>query len=284
MAKILLASCTDLPTGEPGDHLIDAALKARGHEVGWSPWDDPATDWAAADLVTTRATWDYPGRHEEFLAWVRSVEDSTRLLNGAAIIEWNSDKAYLRDLTEHVRAIETELVDRANLASGLELAFEQWGTVVIKPRVGGGGAGVVVADALDDPRLDELGEGPFVVQPLVDSVRTRGEISIFLFGGEPVAQVDKLPGGTEIRVHEEYGGSSQAAELDRIAADVAMVALEAAQHRTGTPLRYARADLMQWHEGWAISELELIEPSLYLEQVPGNAEHFAAQIDAALGD
>jgi hypothetical protein len=32
---------------------------------------------------------------------------------------------------------------------------------------------------------------------------------------------------------------------------------------------------MWWEDAWAVSELELIEPGLYLDIHPGNAETFA---------
>ena len=42
-----------------------------------------------------------------------------------------------------------------------------------------------------------------------------------------------------------------------------------------TDLSYARVDLMRWQDGWAVSELELIEPGLYLDIAPANAGRFA---------
>ena len=45
-------------------------------------------------------------------------------------------------------------------------------------------------------------------------MRTVGETSVYVFGGRAAAQVDKRPGGDEVRVHEEYGGSSVAVPLD----------------------------------------------------------------------
>ena len=94
---VLIATFDGLPDGEPGFEALDAALKARDIDFAWAIWDDPSVDWAAADLVAVRSTWDYALRPAEFLAWTRSL-DQSRLLNGADVFEWNHDKAYLTDL------------------------------------------------------------------------------------------------------------------------------------------------------------------------------------------
>ena len=41
---------------------------------------------------------------------------------------------------------------------------------------------------------------------------------------------------------------------------------------------YARVDLLRWQGDLAVSELELIEPGLYLDLAPQNAEAFAAHV------
>ena len=158
-------------------------------------WDDPAVDWAAAELVAVRSTWDYHRRTAEFLAWARAVESRTRLLNGAELFAWNADKAYLVGLADDVPCVPTVLLDDRTLVTGLAEAAERWGTVVIKPRVGASGIGVVVVTGPEDERLQMLAPAPWVVQPLVESVRTVGETSVYVFGGRAVSQVDKRAGG-----------------------------------------------------------------------------------------
>ena len=114
-----------------------------------------------------------------------------------------------------------------------------------------------------------------MVQPLVESVRTVGETSIYVFGGRATSQVDKRPGGDEVRVHEEYGGSSAAVPLDPERAALAEHAVAWVGERFGRAPAYARIDLMRWQDAWVVSELELIEPGLYLDVDPTIAEPFA---------
>jgi glutathione synthase/RimK-type ligase-like ATP-grasp enzyme len=115
-----------------------------------------------------------------------------------------------------------------------------------------------------------------VVQPLVESVREEGEVSVYVLGGEVVSQAQKVPAAGEIRVQERYGGSTRAVEVSDEAADVARRAVSAAKRLLGETLDYARVDQMRGPDGTLlVSELELTEPGLYLEVLPHNADAFA---------
>ncbi|MBZ0221653.1 MAG: hypothetical protein K8F35_01370 [Dokdonella sp.] len=74
------------------------ALRAAGAEVGFVGWDDPAVDWAGFDVAVLRSTWDYTKRPGEFLAWAQATAASTRPLNSAEVLRWNTDKHCLAQL------------------------------------------------------------------------------------------------------------------------------------------------------------------------------------------
>lgn len=281
MTLVLLATFSLCPDGEFGGEVLVPALEARGLDARWEIWDDPAVDWSAADAVAVRSTWDYHRRLPEFLEWAHAVEKQTTLLNGAEMFAWNADKAYLADLGEFP-VVPTELLDDSILVAGLQAAVDRYGEVVIKPRTGAGGVGVVVASSVRDFRLEGLTAGPWIVQPLVPSVRTEGEFSVYVFDGGAVSQVDKLPAGEEIRVHELYGGGSQPGWLTAESARLAEMAVEYAGDRFGSVPSYARVDMMRFEGALAVSELELIEPGLYLDVMPANADPFAETVKAAL--
>ena len=288
MPSVLLATCTTWPTGEPGADALDAALAARSIDARWASWDDEDVDWAAADLVAVRSTWDYTQRAAEFLAWARRVDTATALLNGAEVFAWNHDKSYLAGL-DGVPAVPTRTADTV---AELAAAVAEFGTSVVKPRVGAGGGGVIVVEDPADPRLGTVVQshpelppsgGPWIVQPLVASVRTEGETSVFVLDGTPVSQVDKLPAGEEIRVHEHFGGESRPVSLRHEAADLAVAALKAVEG-VGGPLDYGRVDMLRLADGTlAVGELELIEPGLYLDVLPANAEPFADLVVRRIG-
>ncbi len=275
VSDVLLVTCALLPDGEPGGGLLVDALARRGVAARWAVWDDADVAWADAGLLAVRSAWDYHRRCPEFLAWARRAAESTAVLNGPEVFAWNADKSYLVELADLVPTVPTALLDDATLVPGLRAALERWGTVVLKPRTGAGGVGVVVAASLTDERLEGLSAAPWVVQPLVESVRTTGETSVYVLGGGAVSQVDKEVGADEIRVHELYGGRSRPVPLDAEAAVLAEDAVRAAAGLLDADLSYARVDLMRWQDRWAVSELELIEPGLYLDSEPANAERFA---------
>ena len=131
-----------MPDGEEwaGTNHLLPALSERGIDGRWVVWDDPAVDWSES-LVAVRATWDYEQRREEFLAWARSLP---RMLNSAAVFEWNTDKAYLTQLADAgVPVVPTVVVERSEDLLGAVAGF---GHAVVKPCVGAGGRGVVVLD------------------------------------------------------------------------------------------------------------------------------------------
>jgi len=261
---VLLVTCRDWPTGEPGAPVLDAALAERGVSSRWVCWDDPDVDWGAS-LVAVRSTWDYDAHREEFLAWAASVP---RLMNGVGAFAWNTDKAYLVELAAAgLPTVPTIVVDSEEALAPAVATFDQ---AVVKPAVGAGGRGVVIAGET------EHGPGPWVVQQLVSSVRTEGEYSVFVLGGEPVSMVRKLPSADEIRVHEHYGGTTVAAVPTDEAARLARRTVEVAEKVLGSRLDYARVDQLRLADGvLAVSELEITEPGLYLEELPVNGAAFA---------
>jgi glutathione synthase/RimK-type ligase-like ATP-grasp enzyme len=280
--RVLLATFCLCPEGEDGGAALVEALAARGVEATWAVWDDPSVDWTGADLVAVRATWDYHRRLAPFLAWARDVEAGTTLLNGVDTFVWNHDKGYLLELGTRVPVVPSEPAPDDDLLGGLSRALARWGTVVVKSRIGASGVGLVVADRTDDPRLAGLTAGPWLVQPLVESVRTRGETSVVVLAGQPVTQVDKVPATGEVRVHEEYGGRSVAVPVGAATGALARRALAAAEDLLGHPLDYARVDLMELDGELVVSELELIEPGLYLDLAPAAAAPFADLVVARL--
>src|SRR5437879_5387399 len=93
---VIFATCAELPDGDEDAPFLDAALASVGVPARWQSWTDDDADWSAG-LVVLRSTWDYAARRGEFLAWARSVP---RLVNPYDLVEWNTDKAYLVELSD----------------------------------------------------------------------------------------------------------------------------------------------------------------------------------------
>jgi hypothetical protein len=280
MADVLLVTCADLPDGEPGGKLLVEELAARGFDARWVSWDDPSVDWVRARMVAVRSAWDYDQRRDEFLAWARSVGPG--LMNGAEVFAWNTDKAYLVHLDEtDLPVVPTVAVEEE---VDLAAAVARLAPAVVKPRVGAGGRGVEIFRSAAD--RSAAVPCPWVVQPLVESVRSEGETSVFVLGGDVVSQVRKLPAGEEIRVHEKFGGSTVAVPVASEAAQLAIETVRTAEYLVGAALPCARVDLMRLPASYggtlAVSELEVTEPGLYLDVVPANAEAFAVTVEQLL--
>ena len=271
--EVLLATCALVPDGETDGHLLVDALAERGVSAAWAVWDDPAVDWAAVRLVAVRSTWDYHRRLAPFLAWARDLP--APLLNGVETFAWNADKGYLEQLADLVPTVPSRRVDDAGLVAALQRAVADYGTAVIKPATGAGGHGVCVIERWDDPRLIDLAAGPWILQPLVGSIRTHGESSVYVLDGVAVGQVDKHPGADDVRVHGAHGGRSEVVALDEERARLAVEAVAAVAELLGTAPAYARIDQLRWEDRWCVSEVELIEPGLYLDLLPANADRFA---------
>ena len=271
---VTLATDADHPDGETGGDLLVEAFAARGATARWVRWDDPAA--LDADVVAVRSTWDYILRLEEYLAWTRRAADRTRLVNPAEVLAWNTDKGYLVGLAgTGVPVVPTRLVEGQVDIDG---AVADWGTAVVKPRVSAAGHGVTVVDAGSDPWAP--GGATWLVQPLVASIRDAGEPSLFVLGST-FAQARKVPGPGEIRVQPRFGGRTVDVPVEAEAREVAVAAMDAATALAGARPAYGRVDLMRLDDGvLAVSEVELVEPGLYLDVQPGNAAGYA---DAVLG-
>ena len=98
MPSVALATCREFPLLDDEDRLLLPALAALGIDAMPAVWTDDTVDWASFDAVVLRETWDYSGDRPAFLAWVHRVAAVSQLLNPASVVEWNTDKRYLRDL------------------------------------------------------------------------------------------------------------------------------------------------------------------------------------------
>ena len=170
----------------PARRSSTRVLADRGIDARWVRWDDPDVDWAAADLVAVRSTWDYVAPARRVPApGPGEVEAATRLLNGADVFAWNVDKAYLAGL-QRPRAGPAGRPDRA----GRRPRRDRRRRTPVRQRRGqaaGRRQRGRRASWPTDPTTSRLETactaGPWVVQPLVESVRTEGETSVFVLDG-----------------------------------------------------------------------------------------------------
>lgn len=288
--RIVLASCRDLPDGDGDDAGLVAALRKRGLHARWLPWDDPRTE--RADLVILRATWDYAARREDFLAWTRRVPN---LLNAPRVVEWNSDKHYLRDLA----AAGIPVLESVFFEPGETATLPVAGELVVKPAVG---AGSVDTRRFADPgaALDHaetlLAAGRGVLAQPYDARVEAGETAMVFLGGEQSHAFRKgpilPPGGRPPRMDssDSYAEETLApAEPDFEMWEIGHRALDAASALLGVPRNeflYARVDLIGGLGEAVLLELELVEPALGWRQLDERTRElrqrrFALQVESA---
>lgn len=275
------------------DYVIDDAiaveeLERRGWDARQIPWTDATVDWGAFDGIIVRTTWDYHHQPGRFLdALDRIAAANPRLANDHALIRWNLDKRYLRELSERGVPIVPSVWGQGGDATTFAALFQtlQADEIVVKPTVS--------ANAMDTMRLRApltaetaadlvrtFAGRHWFAQPFLHAILTEGEYSAFFFGGQYSHCITKVPATGDFRVQEEHGGIITGVPIPSEVASVAasvMAALDTA------PLQ-ARVDLARCADGHlALMELELIEPSLYFRTHPDAARNFADAVEAWLG-
>jgi glutathione synthase/RimK-type ligase-like ATP-grasp enzyme len=179
-----------------------------------------------------------------------------------------------------VNAVPTEYLTAGDLPD-LKTLLERrgWDEAVVKPAVAAGSHGAwrtsrATAEA-DQLRFSEqLGARDLLLQPFLPEVTFRGEWSLVFLGGEYSHAVLKRPASGDFRVQEHLGGSSVPAEVDQLLVAQAESALAA----VGQPLLYARVDGVERDGRLVLTELEIIEPSLFLGLARGAEHRFAEAV------
>jgi glutathione synthase/RimK-type ligase-like ATP-grasp enzyme len=199
------------------------------------------------------------------------------MINPPALLRWNGDKAYLAELAERgvstVPTLAVEACGDADLEEARRRFAGDW--LVIKPPVSASAAGTHRLGPNDDLPSDSRGK-PMIIQPLIEEIAKTGEFSLMLFDGAYSHAVVKRPGEGDFRVQEQHGGATFACKSPPSGAiALAQAALAAAP----APAAYARVDIVPDDQGvLRIMELELIEPSLFLDHAPDGGAAFTRSI------
>lgn len=292
---VALATAREVPDLDDEGALLRAELESLGVRAEPAVWDDASLDWAAYDLVVIRSTWDYPSRHRDFLTWVDHVASVTSLANPAASVRWSTDKHYLADLeAAGVPIVPSVFLDDERDPSHSFLDVEH----VVKPAVSAGSKDTLrIAPGDAERSLSHvralLEEGRTVlVQPYLHEVDTRGEAALIFLDGDfshaatkaalLERDADPVAGLFAPETITRRDPDAEELAVAAQALDVAARQLQAAGpgHADSAPLLYARVDLLPGSDGPLLLELELVEPSLFLQHDDGATRRLAAAIAA----
>lgn len=286
--RIAIATCRSLPEPDPDEPALLSALAAAGYEAAAIAWDDGAGAFDGVDACLIRSTWNYYRKVDAFAAWIDAVGSKTRLLNPPRVVHWNMHKGYLRQLERGGAAIvPTEFLPRGHSAdlAGMMTRLG-WRDVVVKPAVSAGSFRThrFPLDRVTEAQrtLDQLvTERDAMVQPFLPAVETEGERSLVWIDGAFTHAIHK---------HPRFSGQDEAVELADFDASLRATGQRVmdAVDRIGvfplSELLYARVDLMPGAGGeWLLSELEVIEPSLFFLEYPPALERFVHAVGRRVG-
>lgn len=268
------------------DALLLNALNKLGLRAARFSWSDKDIDWSKVRSVVFRTTWDYFDRYDEFKPWFDDLKDRLIMFNDPRILEWNQDKIYLQELgNKGIHIPETIFIPR-NDARSLAEIVQQLSTqeLVLKPNVSGAGRLTFRLNkkdcvAFEDQYRDMIAKEDFMVQAFQEQIMTKGEISLILIGGVFTHAVLKRGKPGDFRVQDDFGGSAvpyQPNEEEKLFAKQCYEVLDVKPH-------YCRVDII-WDndDQLALSELEMIEPELWLRTKPEAAIKLAKTIHDSL--
>ena len=273
--RVAIATCDDLYV-DPDTPLLLEALTSIGLEYELLAWDDPNASWERFDATVIRSTWDYAPRRDQFLAWASSVPI---LFNSLDLVGWNTDKHYLRSLQQaDINVIPSTFAD-----VGIDPIFPI-GNFVVKPTVGAGSLDAERYGSGDHARahahvrsLHATGRD-VIIQPYVDSIDEEGELALVFVDGEfshamrKGAMLNTVEHDrSQLFRAEQMSVATASPETLRFARDVLIAG-------GATEALYARVDLCRLADDWAVMELELTEPSLFLTYHPETAMQLARAI------
>jgi glutathione synthase/RimK-type ligase-like ATP-grasp enzyme len=251
------------------------ALKRAGMDVEPRPWSDLG-DVGEFDLVLPLVAWGYQNDVERWFALLDALErDGAHVANAVPVLRWNTDKVYLEEVlaagvptvpTRHVEALDAESLEAARRDFGPDL--------VIKPPISASAFGTYRLGPDDAVPPEVLGRA-MMVQPFLRSVMEEGEYSLIYFDGVFSHAVVKRAKAGDYRVQPHLGGREERCEPPEGSRRVAEAALRIVPEQPS----YARVDLIRLDDGrLGVIELELIEPSLWLEHSADGGASFAAAV------
>ncbi len=280
--RVGLVTCKELPEPDPDAAPLGRALRQRGHTPVMLPWDDASVSpdelhRANFDIIVIRSPWNYFLAADAFVHWIDQANKCAPVINTADVVRWNIHKGYLLELAAAgVATIPTTLVRKANTREAAD-AIARCSDVVIKPAIGAGSFGARRfrqdggAAALDFA-MASLTDRDIVIQPYIAGFETPGERSLVWINGMWTHSVCKKPRFDGEDESVDSGGPPTAAELE-----IANAAIRAVPH----DIHYARADLVKSENGLMLSELELMEPSLFFDHSESALAQFIGMIESA---
>ena len=266
--------------------LLKSAFEAQGLKVDIAYWDNPTYEWQETKSVLFRTIWDYFERFDEFWDWLEQVKTKTRLINSYELIKWNIDKHYLKDMSSWgIETVPTYFADKGCNMKLHEIAKRnQWKDLVIKPAISASAFKTYKILANEIQANEKLfnslvQERNMLVQPYFETITQLGEASLMVFDGKFTHAILKKAQPGDFRVQDDFGGTVHNYIPTKAEINFAEKVFETCK----TKPVYGRVDIV-WDndKNFYLSELEIIEPELWIRNYPKCAERIAEAVDKIL--
>ena len=266
--------------------LLKSAFEAQGLKVDITYWDNPTYEWQETKSVLFRTIWDYFERFNEFWEWLEQVKTKTRLINSYELIKWNIDKHYLKDMSSWgIETVPTYFADKGCNMKLHEIAKRnQWKDLVIKPAISASAFKTykILANEIqvNEKLFNSLvQERNMLVQPYFETITQLGEASLMVFDGKFTHAILKKAQPGDFRVQDDFGGTVHNYIPTKAEINFAEKVFETCK----TKPVYGRVDIV-WDndKNFYLSELEIIEPELWIRNYPKCAERIAEAVDKIL--
>ncbi len=268
------------------EQLLKVALEKQGFSVEITHWDNPTYNWSATKAVIFRTIWDYFERFDEFWKWLQELNTQTKLINSFDLIKWNIDKHYLKDLSNWgIATVPTYFADKGCNIKLHEIAkTNQWKNLVIKPAISASAFKTykILANEIqgNEKSFNSLvQERDMLVQPYFETITKLGEASLMVFDGKFTHAILKKAQPGDFRVQDDFGGTVHNYMPTKAEINFAEKVFEVCKTK---PI-YGRVDIV-WDndKNFYLSELEIIEPELWIRNYPKCAERIAKAVKKIL--
>ena len=202
------------------------------------------------------------------------------------MVKWNIDKHYLKDLSQSgIRTVPTYFAHQHTKETLSDISKKmEWDDLVIKPAISAAAFQTfkILNDQINDK--EELFQNlttnrDMLVQPFFETVSKFGEASLMIFDGKFSHAILKKAKKGDFRVQDDFGGTVHDYSPSTEEVEFALKVFKACK---SAPL-YGRVDIV-WDQEKNIylSELEIIEPELWIRNHPKSAESIAEAIKKIL--
>lgn len=264
------------------DQLLKTALEKQGMKVTKKDWADKKFDWTTTKYAIFRTTWDYFERFNEFFTWLEKTKNKTIFINSTEIINWNIDKHYLKDLQNNgINIAPTQFIEKGDHTRLINLFNKtNYKEAVIKPAISGAARHTYRISRSNCSKYEKIFQKLIkkecmLFQEFLSNITTEGEISLIIIGGKYTHAVRKIAKKGDFRVQDDHGGRVK--EYYPNEEEIAF-AEKCLQLNPYSPV-YARVDIINDNNNnLSLSELELIEPELWLRNYPKAAKNLAEEI------